>query len=95
MEYRFIDMVYQTVIGEMEDGCALPGVEDSFAPGSICDRAYDQMRCAYQRLLDRLGKEDEDHDLETIVHTMEIIQKEIAYQMYRYGVHFGVQDRLI
>ena len=94
MKERFIDLVYQTVIGELELDYELPGVENSFEEGSLCDQAYEQMRGAYDRLLHRLGLENEDLDLETIIHCMTVIQKEIAYQMYRYGVHFGVADKL-
>lgn len=94
MSERFIDTVYQTVIGELQPDFALQGVEDSFAPGGLCDKAYEEMRCAYNRILERLGIENEDIDLETILHCMTVIQKEIAYQMYRYGVHFGITDQI-
>ena len=94
MKERFIDTVYQTVIGELQPEYRLLGVENSFAEGDLCDQAYEQVREAYARLLDRLGKENEDYDIETIIHSMTVIQKEIAYQMYRYGVHFGIADQL-
>ena len=94
MEDRFIDIVYQTVIGELQPEYSLVGVENSFAEDSFCDRAYEQVREAYARLLKRLGKENEDRDIETIIQAMTDIQKEVAYQMYRYGVHFGIADQL-
>ena len=94
MKERFIDQVYQTVIGQLQPCFALKGVEDSFAPGGLCDNAYQEMRCAYDRILERLEKQDEDLDIEIILNCMTVIQKEIAYQMYRYGVHFGIVDQL-
>ena len=94
MQNRFIDIVYQTVIGELQPEYSLSGVENAFDEDGLCDQAYEQVREAYARLLDRLGKENEDHDIETIIHSMTVIQKEIAYRMYRYGVHFGIADQL-
>ena len=92
MADRFIDLVYQTVIGEMQPDFELTGVEDAFAPGSMCDNAYEEMLRAYEHIRNRLGVRDEEPDVETILHCMSVIQKEIAYQMYRYGVHFGIAD---
>ena len=94
MTERFIDLVYQSVIGELQPDFAIRGIENSFAPGSMCDTAYNDMLCAYARLAERLGVHNEDEDLETILHCMTVIQKEIAYQMYRYGVHFGIVDQI-
>ena len=94
MTERFIDLVYQSVIGELQPDFAIRGIENSFAPGSMCDTAYNDMLCAYARLTERLGVHNEDKDLETILHCMTVIQKEIAYQMYRYGVHFGIVDQI-
>ena len=94
MKERFIDLVYQTVIGEMQPDFELTGVEDAFAPGSLCDNAYEEMLRAYARIRIRLGVQDEDQEVETILHCMTVIQKEIAYQMYRYGVHFGIADHI-
>lgn len=70
-------------------------MEDAFAAGGICDQAYEQMRFAYERLLVRLGCKNEDKDIETIIYALTVIQKEIAYQMYRYGVHFGIADHIL
>ena len=94
MEERFIDVIYETVIGERETEYMLPGIENSFEPGSLCDKCYEQVYQAYNSLLQRLGKESEDNDIETIIQNMLIIQKEVAYQMYRYGVYYGLEDRL-
>ena len=95
MKERFIDTVYQTVIGELQPEYRLPGVEDAFATGGICDQAYEQMCSAYDSLLARLGCANEDKDIETIIYALTVIQKEIAYQMYRYGVHFGIPDQIL
>lgn len=94
MNERFIDMVYQSVIGQLQPEYHLEGVEDLFAPGCPCDQYYERIQNAYARLLDRLGKENEDSDVEIIISSMNAIQKEVSYQMYRYGVHFGIADRI-
>lgn len=94
MQERFIDRVYQTVIGELLPDFQINGIEDSFAPGGLCDQAYQEMRSSFDRILERLGVENEDQDLEIILNCMRTIQKEVAYQMYRYGVHFGIQDQM-
>ena len=52
------------------------------------------MRNAYECLLVRLGEENEDSDLEIIISSMNAIQKEVSYQMYRYGVHYGIADHI-
>lgn len=94
MNDRFIDTVYQSVIGQLQLQHHLEGVEDLFAPGCPCDQYYEEMRNAYERLLVRLGEENEDSDLEIIISSMNAIQKEVSYQMYRYGVHYGIADHI-
>ena len=37
-----IDRVYYTVMGEVEEDHAVPGVGNAFSPGSECDRAYQE-----------------------------------------------------
>ncbi|MBQ6832753.1 MAG: hypothetical protein IJO28_09010 [Oscillospiraceae bacterium] len=92
MTERFIDCVYETVIGQRCGGARVPGVEDAFAPGGLCDQCYESTFRAYDRLRDRLDVEDEDEDVECILDNLRIIEKEVAYQMYRYGVSFGKED---
>ncbi len=36
----FYDKIYYTLIGQMEEDAAIPGVPNAFAPGSECDQAY-------------------------------------------------------
>ncbi len=79
------DDFYETLIGVLIPEARVAGVENAFAPGEVCDLAYEDMRRAYERLLDRLGVRDEDPDLDTIVSDMEIIQKDLCRRMYRMG----------
>ena len=83
------EQIYDTLRGELLPEYAVPGVENLFAPGSICDREYAEMRHAYERLLERLGQEDEDADLEIMVNTMTEIQTHIAREMFLLGVRLG------
>jgi len=92
MVERFIDAVYETVIGQRSGGSCVPGVEDAFAPGGICDQCYASVFQAYERLRNRLDVQDEDKDIECILDNLRTIEQEVAYQMYRYGVSFGKED---
>lgn len=84
MKYTLED-IYYTLCGELIDEARVPGVENAFAPGSLCDREYGKLRGACDRLLTRLGKEDEDADVEEIIDAMLSIQRELCFQMYRLG----------
>ena len=79
----YIDRVYYTVMGEMEESDAVPGVESAFLPGSVCDRAYEQVYAACERLRQRLGASDEVADVEVILGAMLTICREVGRRMYR------------
>lgn len=87
MDESFIRDVYQSLLGNMI--VPVPGVENAFAPGSICDRRYSDMLDAYARLCARLGVADEDEDVEMIINSLLSIQNELCMKMYEYGGKFG------
>ena len=89
MKMDFTDALYQTLIGVLCQEYRVPGVEDLYAQGAPCDILYQKMWDAYERLLDRLGRIDDDEDLDIIVDTMTTICKETSYAMYRCGEKFA------
>ena len=51
----FSEAVYETLMGELIEEYQVPGIENMFQCGSKCELLYQDMRQAYNRLLDRLG----------------------------------------
>lgn len=93
MKNGFIQDVYDTVQGNMLDGFEVPGVVNLFAPGSECEKLYDQVCAAERCLEDRLGVSVcSDEDLETIMQCMTAIQKKVGFYMYYYGAKFGMRE---
>ncbi len=86
-----IKRIYDTMQGFLESDYAVGGVEDAFKEGSICARAYEEMRGAYERLCDRLGAKNEDPDLDIIINKLEEIQKELCRRMFLYGARSASQ----
>ena len=82
MKDEQFELFYYTLLGEMEPGHAMDGVENAFAPGSVCDRAYSEMRAAYGRLCLRLGAPDADPDLDAMVDALERIQKDLCKRTF-------------
>lgn len=89
-ELRLAEEVYFTLQGESCE--PIPGVEDAFAEGSVCDKCYSEMLGAYARLCDRLGVPDEDEDVEIIIDSLRTITDELCYRMFFYGAQFGKQE---
>jgi hypothetical protein len=87
-EFMDKNMVYQIINGEINmDMVDIPAdmeIEDEFAEGKECARLYDEVYGAKQRILQRLGTDD-DVDLETIIRNMGIISELLALKMYDYG----------
>ncbi len=84
--------IYDTLLGLLIPEEQLSWVENAFEEKSICAEAYEEMRKAYERILDRLGMADEDEDLETMVTAMEHIQKELCKRSFQLGIRY-VLDR--
>ena len=76
------DAFYESLLGLRTGEAALPGVENAFAPGSLCDREYGRMRESYLRICERLHAGEEDTDLEDLVAAMEAIQRALCRRIY-------------
>lgn len=83
-DYNF-EGVYYTLLGELVEPYALPGVENAYAPGGECNRLYTEIHNACQRLRDRLDAPDEDPDVERILSNFLSIQRILCEKMFRYG----------
>ncbi|MBQ4092716.1 MAG: hypothetical protein IJN34_08880 [Clostridia bacterium] len=71
-----------------------PQVESLYEEGMPCEGWYAEMLAAYGRLCDRLGVADEDDDVEIIITCLRRIEREVAFQMFRYGVQFEKETLL-
>lgn len=74
------ELVYESLIGELI--VPIRDVPNAFAPGSLCEGKYQEMLDAYARLRDRLGVEDEDEDIEIIIDSLLVIQRELCLKMF-------------
>ena len=81
--FKLAEEVYFTLLGESCE--PIPGVENAFADGTVCDKCYNEMLDAYARLRDRLGVQDEDADVEIIINSLRKITDELCHQMFFYG----------
>ena len=77
--------VYQTLLGNLFDEYIIPGVENAFTEGTRCCELYRQIYWANRRLCFRLGKIDEDSDVEMIINNFLEINQVLCMEMYRYG----------
>ena len=86
------EWAYMTMACHMKEEYGMPGVEDAFAEGSFCLKEYGKILDAYSNLCLRLGVEDQnDADVETIIHSFFLIQEELCHRMYRYGAIYGLE----
>jgi hypothetical protein len=85
MKKYTIEDVYDTLCGEVHGEYAVPGVENAYADGGECDRLYNEMSQAYERLRDRLGVVDEDMDAEIMINSLLGIQRILCEKMFLYG----------
>ncbi len=89
MNESFMELVYLTMQGELIPECAIAEVEDIFVEGGIGIELYEKAKNAYAKVCHRLGKKDEDQDLNELVRNMEELAREMALRMYQYGAKFG------
>ena len=90
MQESLKNRVYATLTGQMCSGYEEPGVENAFAPGCTCWQLYEQLRQAYDRLLERLGNHTgEDPDVEIIIGAMMDIEMQLSYKMFDYGAYYA------
>jgi len=80
------ELIYETLRGNLCAEYAVPGIEDAFMDGSYCHGKYAELISAYMRLLDRLGLENEDPDVEIIINALQDIQDYISREMFFLGV---------
>ncbi len=76
----YYDKIYYSLIGQLGAGAAMPIVPNAFAPGSDCDKAYDRLIQARNRVSAKLGCED-DPDLARMFTEMETIQRNLCRQI--------------
>ncbi len=74
------DEIYFTMLGQMEPTSALQWVPNAFAPNELCAKEYERMIQARDRLLDRLGVDD-DEDVEIILNALSVIQYFLCRQI--------------
>ena len=79
------DVIYDSMCGFLTEEYALPDVNNAFVPGSYCDRQYERMRSAYERVCNRLKTGEEDPDLDIMVDAMENIQRELCRRIFHYA----------
>ena len=98
MDDMIIETIYDTVVGQIIDELAVPGVENLFAPGKECSYLYLHSREAYARLCTRLqcaqdapSSFTEDHDLDIITDSLDKICRLVAFEMFRCGARFQKQ----
>ena len=84
---NFEEYVYESLQGTLWN--PHPEVESLFEDGMPCEKWYNEMLNAYDRLCSRLGTQYEDDDVEVIITMMQRIQREVALQMYYHGAKFA------
>ncbi len=76
------DEIYYSLIGELTEEAALSWVPNAFAPGGACDAAYHRLIGARNRILQKLGS-DEDADLEQMLTEMDTISTLFSLAPFR------------
>ena len=77
---KIAELVYESLIGELVD--PIKSVPNAFEAGSYCEARYQEMLEAYERVLERLGLEDEDKDVEIIINSLLAIQRRLCLEMF-------------
>lgn len=90
----FAEAVYGTLTGMIDQEYRVPGVENMFDDGFECTLLYEKMRYAYDRVLERLGLEDDDTDIEEMICLMDKMQKLLCLRMYEIGMLIGARYKL-
>lgn len=81
------EAVYFSLIGELVE--PVQGVRNALGEGEKCAQLYTEVQEGYQRIRERLDIEDEDADVETIIDSLLMIQKELCMEMFELGHKYG------
>ena len=87
-ELTVAEHVYDCLLGQIVSEETLDWVESIFTEGSAYDRNYGAVLDAYARLCRRLGTDEEDADVETIINAMLDNERTVALKMFEYGVRY-------
>ena len=92
MEEALINWVYMSVTGQLVKDAMVPGVENAYNAGSLCDKCYNEM---HELLATRFNSENDEDDrmLTVILNDMSTIQKELCFRMFRLGMRFALDSR--
>ncbi len=74
------DNIYYTLIGELEPLEEYAWVPNAFAPGSDCDKAYERLIAARDRVLAKLQAQDDD-DLNQMLTEMATLQRALCRKL--------------
>ena len=95
---EFVQLVYDLVCGSLD--LEAEPVEESkyvgseYEPGMFCEKAYNELYEANQRLCERVGASDgEDEDVECIISNMMDIQEHLCKKMFEYGWKFAQMEK--
>lgn len=94
---EFKQLVYDLMCGSIDRetfrGEEVKVVENAYAEGSECDRIYQEVYEACERVCERLGTAyGEDEDVERIMDGMLEIQGILCRKMFEYGGIFAGKD---
>lgn len=81
-----VEDIYASMVGELIE--PLEGIDNEYAPGSLCDRLYCDACAARARLYHRLGV-TEDPDLEVIFDNFCDINTHLCRKMFEHGMAVG------
>ena len=89
--YRFKERVYRLMNGTYDLDIYSVGemntVETEFSDGKYCEELYKDIFEANCRICERLG-EEEDKDVEIIIHNYNLMTEYLCMKMFDYGVLF-------
>ena len=84
-----VQLVYEALIGLRPYSYDGEQIENLFETGKPCDQLYESVYAAKVALMERLGEDDEDEQLECIIQDLLEIGRIQAYAMFRYGQKLG------
>lgn len=79
------ETVYQTLIDALPEPYQVPGVENAFSTDAPCKKLYREIYEANLRLCARLGRTEDDPDVELIIGNFLEITQHLCLKMYHYG----------